>query len=132
MLKNLIKILFSIPIVVFFVQACDDANNPNRFNFTFPENEPIYYQEHVAPFLLLRCSYTGCHSSNSQAGGIDLSSYLDLLSGPNIVNTSEPEASLLLQVMDLRNKHLLNLNLVPPTDNQIEGIRRWIENGAEI
>jgi len=132
MLKNLIKISFIIPIIAFFVQACDDPNDPNRFNFSFPEDEPIYYTEHIAPFLLLRCSYTGCHASNSQAGGIDLSTYFEVMSSPGVVNTSTPESSLLLQVMDLRNPHLLNLNLVPPTENQIEGIRRWIEEGAEI
>ncbi|MDC1068367.1 hypothetical protein OAQ99_04335 [Candidatus Kapabacteria bacterium] len=138
MKKNLIKILFIIPIISFINLSCDDANQINRFNFVFPEDEEISYRFHVEPFLRLRCAYSGCHSSNSIAGGIDLSSWFKLWSGPGIINLQDdnqggynPDASLLLQVMDQRNPHLLNLNLIPATENQEVGIRRWLENGAE-
>lgn len=138
MLKNLIKYTFLITSIIIVFFACDDGINQNIFNYTFPEDEKISYQIHVEPFLRLRCSMAPCHATNSLAGGIDLSSWFELQSGPGIINLQEipgsekfnPDASLLLQVMDLRNPHLINLNLIPPNDNQVQGIRRWLENGA--
>lgn len=141
--KNIInnkdKIIFLSNVYILFiiialatVISCDDTRE-NIYDYKFPEEGEISFQNHVQPFVKLRCSSNQCHGDFSQSTSRRITDYLSYFSGMNagsLVILSDTESSLLLQVLDGRNPHLSNLQLVAARENQIEGVRRWIEDGA--
>ncbi len=135
MKANLIRIIFKTFVIFSFVAtaflfACNSSTDPNYRDLDFPEESEIKYLSHVEPFLRVRCAYAGCHSSTHQAGGMDLTTWFSIMGIPGFVNTDKVESSLFLQVVNGQNPHLINLMLIKVRDNQINGIKRWIEQGA--
>lgn len=131
MKANLIKILITILFIsVGLLVACNSSTDPDFTDLDFPEEGEVSYRSHIEPFLRVRCAYAGCHSSAHQAGGMDLTTWLSIISIGGFINTENVDASLFLQVVNGDNPHLNNLMLIKVRDNQINGIRRWIEQGA--
>lgn len=125
----LIILLF---LITLFIISCDDTAQ-QIYDYEFPTEGEISFQNHVQPFIKLRCSTSQCHGDNTQAGNRRITDYFSYFQGLNaggLVVVSEPETSLLLQVIDGRNPHLSNMRLVPARENQINGIRSWIKAGA--
>lgn len=130
--RNTIPFIIILLSGLIIINSCDDPNQ-QAINFNFPETGPVNYAEHVGPFLRLRCAYTGCHDGISQAGSYDLSTHLNVIKYANITGvvnpeTGEVEGSLLLQVLDGTNPHLQNLLLINATENQIQGVKRWLKS----
>lgn len=129
MKKNLISlILILIGFSVIF--SCNSSTDSNFTDLDFPEEGQVSYISHVEPFLRVRCSYAGCHSTTHLAGGMDLTNWFSIISIPGFINTDKIESSLFLQVVNGENPHLMNLMLIRVRDNQVNGIKRWIEQGA--
>ena len=95
----------------------------------FQKKEKFLYIDHVQPFLRLRCAYAPCHDVAYQAGGYDMSDWFAITKNQTLVNTNNPDASLILQVLDGRNPHLTNRGLLLGTQNQVGWYkkmdRRW-------
>jgi len=124
--------IFIVIIALTVVVSCDDTRE-NIYDYKFPEEGEVSFQNHVQPFMKLRCSSNQCHGDYSQSTSRRITDYLSYFSGMNagsLVILSDTESSLLLQVLDGRNPHLSNLQLVAARENQIDGVRRWIEDGA--
>lgn len=93
----------------------------------------ISFGEYIKPILQVKCSFSGCHSGQSPADGIDLTTWAGVTADPNIVFPGEPDLSRLVWVIE-------NKPGVPPmppigytsplTLNQIRAIRTWIDEGA--
>lgn len=129
-MKSLIKII-TILSLAFLISVCDNTNN-GQINFLFPEEEEVSYLQHVDPFLRLRCAFSPCHNPAYASAGYDMTDWFQVTKDQVLVNTVNVESSLLLQVMDGRNPHLVNMGLILANENQIQGVRRWIEDGAEL
>ncbi|GAB5464638.1 MAG: hypothetical protein Kapaf2KO_00740 [Candidatus Kapaibacteriales bacterium] len=113
--------------------SCDDGIIDDGNKLIFPEEGEISFVNHVLPFLRLRCSNAACHGALSPADGrsmVDYQSMINPVSNIGFIVQGNPEVSLFYQVMTGTNPHLQNLGLQPTTENQQDGIYRWIKEGA--
>jgi hypothetical protein len=91
---------------------------------------PVSFSREIAPLLAMECN--GCHG---EAGGLSLRSYRDLMLGGNlgkVVVPGDPEQSLILHFVDGRRgeKHRMPKDSPPLRQEQIDTLKRWIEQGA--
>lgn len=98
----------------------------------FPASN-VSYSRHVEPLFQQRCTFSGCHSGSSPAQGLNLvaPSYSSLMNHqPRLVVAGESNNSLLIQRLDGRIQPRMPENLDPITQNQLTGIKKWIDEGA--
>ncbi len=128
-----ITFLVLITLILIVTIACDNST-PAQFdvNVIFPTDANPSFNKHVRPFITQKCSYTGCHSEFSAAGGRRITDYFTYFETANIglIINGNSKSSLLFQVVSGSNPHLSNYRIKAPTQNQIDGIKRWIDNGA--
>jgi hypothetical protein len=120
---------------LFFIAGCDDGiiDDGNKLIFPEPGEGEVSFLNNVQPFLRLRCANATCHGSVSPADGrsfVNYASVMNSFSNISFVRPYDAEGSLFYQVATGVNPHLRNLGLRELTDNQRQGIRRWIDDGA--
>jgi len=118
---------FILPFIIIY--GCDDTTGPVS-DIVFPDVN-VSYSEHVQPLFNQTCALSGCHNDASQAGGLSLTSYGNLTLRPNIVVPFAPEESLLYLRIEGQLGEQMPLNRPPLNRNQRDGIRTWIEEGAD-
>ncbi|MEX2115499.1 MAG: hypothetical protein WEB37_01320 [Bacteroidota bacterium] len=109
------------------VLSCKDES-PTQGSIVFPSSG-ISFGQHVQPLFVQRCT-SGCHGTPD---ALDLTPpmYTNLMSyQPQLVILGQGDNSLLVQLLEGRT-----LPEMPPagarlTDNQINGIKTWINEGA--
>jgi len=113
--------------------SCEDAvTEPDQpINIVFPDSL-ISYSQHVEPLFQQGCALSACHGSASQGGlNLDAPSYSKLINHqPRLVVAMEADNSLLVQRLDGRVQPRMPLNRTPLNENQINGIKKWINEGA--
>lgn len=124
----------SIVLLLFFfvtISGCkDDIQNANPI--IFPDSN-ISYGKHVEPLFQQRCALAGCHAGSNPQAGLNLTtpSYSNLMNHePRLVIAGESNNSLLAQRIDGRITPRMPFNSTPLTDNQIKGIKKWIDEGG--
>ena len=111
------------------IAACDDSSTDTANDIVFPDKS-VSYAQHVQPLFNLRCVNAGCHDDVSRASDLSLTSYYSLNARPGIVIPGNSQSSLLAQKIDGRLPH----QNIPPlliNTNQINGVKKWIEEGAK-
>lgn len=116
------------------VLACKDDNptgdDGSPSTVVFPTSN-VSYDQHVQPLFNQACALSGCHDNGSTQSPLKLTSYGNaVLSIPGIVVARNPDGSTLV----LRIQGSVGQRM-PPTgnmlnQNQINGIRTWIAEGA--
>ena len=114
--------------------GCKDQNNPligdSPSDVIFPVRD-VSYAAHVQRLFSQTCALSGCHDDAVPAGSLKLTSYdhlmFDLL---GTVVRGKPEESILVLRIEGRVGQRMPLNLNPLNQNQINGIRTWITEGA--
>lgn len=135
MSQNLIKFLMAIAIISSFaiISACSDTIQSTS-DLRFPEEggEEVSFMNHVKPFIQYTCATAACHDGFTQAGGIYLNEHYTYFqsSSLGLVVRENPDASRLNQIIEGKDIHLFIHNRELPTNNQQEGMRRWVLNGA--
>lgn len=128
-LKKYIPILL---IAIFAVISCNETGIISSRDIEFPE-ENVSFMNHVQPFLKVTCSYQGCHSYESRAGGRIMVDYWNLFDVYNtgLIIPYKPNNSILYQMIRDTNR-LPHFPIVywEINQNQKEGIKTWIEEGA--
>ncbi len=127
-MKLLKFIIFSLSLIILF--ACTETIGTNSKDIIFPD-ENVSFQFHVYPFLKLNCSYAGCHSDESAAGGIILTSYSTLFASPGMIIIGEPDKSRLIQIIENKLPHFTLFYRGNITENHKKGMRIWILEGAK-
>jgi hypothetical protein len=95
----------------------------------------VSFERNILPLFNLTCNGSGCHSTDTRAGGVALTSYFEVVfNRPGLVVAGKPEQSLLAQIMDLavagRPLHIQSFqNRI--TQNHITGVKTWIREGAK-
>ncbi len=97
----------------------------------------------VAEIFVNNCAVSGCHAGNNPSSGLSINKYSDLLKGssdrsrgtiPNyggdVVIPSRLEESLLYQMLIKKVAPLAPHDILTLTQDQINTIKEWIENGA--
>jgi hypothetical protein len=121
-------------IVIFIVgefAACKDTQTGPKEDIVFPDSN-ISFSQHVGPLFQQKCAAGLCHSGNNPAGSLNLEypgSYNELLAHSGLVIPGDGiHSELVLHLQGI-------LILMPPagklSDNQINGIRKWIDEGAK-
>ena len=110
----------------------DQIADPNSSSIVFPDAN-ISYSKYIDPLFQQRCALGGCHAGSTPQASLDLTppSYNNLMNHqPRLVNPSASNNSLLAQRIDGRLAPQMPFNLSPLTSNQINGIKKWIDEGA--
>jgi hypothetical protein len=120
----------SFPSLMWLSQSgCKDTGTDTGDDIVFPDSN-VSYLAHVQPYMTLRCSTYGCHDDATQAGGLSLTTYMNMTARPGIVVPRDSKSSLLMQRIDGRLPHPPNAPILI-NQNQLNGIRRWIDEGAK-
>ncbi len=130
--KNTCIFLLLAALTLGALSCKDEITDPNTDPIIFPD-AGISYSKHVEALFQQRCAVSGCHSSSAAAAGLVLTlpSYNSLMNHqPRLVNSGASNNSLLVQRIDGRLSPRMPFNSQPLTANQINGIKKWIDEGA--
>ena len=130
MRKPLILLILLIAVMLPAVApSCDDEGLGPGDEVVFPEKD-VSYAAHVQPYFNLRCASYGCHEDQTRAGNLSLTSYVSLTERPGMVIPFDAQSSLLVQKIDGRLPHPIEVPILI-NENQLNGIRTWINEGAK-
>ncbi len=126
--EALLRSLGSLLLLVLWF-GCKDTTTAPTGDIVFPDSN-ISYSQHVQPTFNLKCAFSGCHDDGTRAGNLSLTSYLNATEQPGVIVRGDSQHSLLAQKIDgtLPHQDQANLRL---TENQIKGIKKWIDEGAK-
>lgn len=126
--KNIITLSLIASFSTFIILSCTDTGITD---VVFPEKN-ISYAEYVQPLFNLRCNNSKCHADDSAAGGVILTSWDQVTSDPLMVFPGLPDNSKLVWVIEGKPgfSPMPPLRTSPLNNNQIQGIRTWIKEGA--
>ena len=122
--------LFIIFIALVSYTGCKDTT-AGIDNKPIPSSN-VSYNEYIAPLFLTKCANSGCHDDATRAGGISLTSWVGA-TDPNIVVRGDSKTSTLVWSIE----RIAGIPPMPPvgysalTINQINGIKTWIDEGAQ-
>ena len=102
-------------------------NSPS--DIIFPVNGVIFSAQ-VQPLFNQACNASGCHDNGTQTNTLVLTSYGTLMSIPGIVVPGKPDASTLVLRIQGSVGNRMPPGSYPLNQNQINGIRTWIAEGA--
>jgi hypothetical protein len=120
-------------VCTFILFSCKDQTTQNQSsNFVFPPSG-VTFTKHVGPFFQLTCLGSQCHSENNAQGVINLqtNAYHNLLDHlPALVIYKNGKISPLVMYLDGRLAPRMPLRQDSLTTNQINGVKTWIDEGA--
>ena len=126
-------IIFAFSIILFPFVGCDDTLNESNIDNVIIPNKNVSYNEYIQPVLTIKCSTSGCHNDETRAGNYSVTNWANVVT-PGIVNPGNVETSILVWRIEGIGVEIMppigNLLSKPLTKNQIEGIKTWIEEGA--
>ena len=119
-----------ISAFVLLFYACNDNLTHNPQEIIFPDSN-VSLQEHVQPVVMYTCSYQGCHSDDTRAGGLRITDYYSYFETQAIglVVPYQPDASRMIQIIENPAYHIPYI-VWQLTPNHKTGIRTWIDEGA--
>jgi mono/diheme cytochrome c family protein len=129
----LLPIPFFCAAVALVTWSCDDTEDPygadSPSSVVFPVRD-VKYNEQVQVLFNQACNYSGCHGEGVHDSPLKLTSWANtVITIPGVVVPGDPNASTLVLRIEGRQP------IMPPTgarlnQNQIDGIRTWIAEGA--
>ena len=133
MTKGLIS--FSLLILIAFtVWSCEDTVTGGGNDITFPDTGTVSYSAHVQPLFNLKCNFSGCHGADTKAiRGFDFTAYGNFaITGQDIVIPGDTVNSRLIRAIKglTPGKEMPRGNYPLPQD-QIRGLTRWVQQGAQ-
>lgn len=116
--------------------GCKDQNPTGEegspSTIVFPLSGVSYHYQ-VQPLFDQACNYSGCHGSDAPPNLVKLTSWGELITtgaGSGVVVPGQPETSTLVLRIEGRGARMPPSGL-PLNQNQINGIRIWIAEGAK-
>jgi hypothetical protein len=104
-------------------------NSPSTI--VFPVNGVLYGAQ-VQPLFNQACNASGCHDAGAHQSQLILTSYDEaVLALPGIVVAGKPDASVLVLRISGSVGARMPPGAYPLNQNQINGIRTWIAEGAK-
>jgi hypothetical protein len=115
--------------------GCKDNSNPldgqSPSNVVFPVSG-VSYQYHVQPLFNQACTQAGCHDDGQHQSPLKLTSFGNtVLALPGVVVSGQPDQSTLVFRIEGRVGERMPPTVNPLNQNQINGIRTWIAEGAK-
>lgn len=127
--------LAAVFILFLFTQACDDTITGDDIDNRVIPDKGVSYSEHLQPVLNLKCATSGCHDDFSKAGGVSFTSWANTTADPQVVFPYNPDNSKMVWTIEgqagVSVMPPLNSRVAPMNENQTEGVKTWIEEGAQ-
>lgn len=116
-------------ILFSFLIGCDDTS-PTEIEI--PDSN-VSYSNSIQPILNLKCATSGCHTSNSMAGGYSMQSWSETNTIPYVFAGDSDNSKLYLIIAGKIPPTMppLNSSKLPLTDREVRGIKTWIDEGAK-
>lgn len=137
-MKPIFKIFLFITIIISISlvnNSCKDEFTETCDKLVIPDTGIVRYLIHVQPIFDCSCAFTGCHGVDTkETRGFSLDDYDNFMTGATrqVIYRGNPDASPLI----LRIEGKLGVRMPPDrpplTPNQINGLRRWISQGAQL
>ena len=136
-MKPLFAGIVFLTIVFAFMTCKDHISDSGNVDVVFPDTG-VSYGRHVQVLFWQACAFGGCHGDDTFDGrGFALDSYQHATAKSGIIipcvphQPCNPEASILvLRIEGLGGMVRMPFNRTPLNDNQINGIKTWIREGA--
>lgn len=127
-----ITFLLAAIFLAFIIYACDDTFVQSDIdNKIIPETN-VSYSEHIHPLLNAKCAFSGCHEDQTRAAGLSVTSYGNTIADPQMVFPYFPQNSKLVWAVEGSGPSWMPPLIYPQlTQNQIDGIKQWIAEGAQ-
>ena len=124
---------YSTMLFLLFWSSCQDQiTGPGPSDVVFPDSA-VSYSQHVEVLFQQSCVSGGCHGGSNPGGNLNLErpSYRGLRDHqPQLIISGDGTNSLLVERLDGRVQPQMPLRMQPLTQNQINGIKKWINEGA--
>ena len=116
------------------LSGCKDSGttgpDESPSNIIFPATD-VSYAAHVQPLFNQTCALSGCHDDGPRPNPLSLTSYENLMfNSLQVVVRGKPDKSVLILRVDGRIAPRMPLSRNPLNQNQINGLRTWIAEGA--
>ena len=124
-------LIFSFLSIIISSGCKDEIADPSS-DIVFPASN-VSYSQHVQPLFNQSCALAGCHDAGVHQSPLVLTDYFHTVFGtPGVVVAGKPENSLLVtRIEGTTLGPQMPLNRAPLNQNQINGIRTWIAEGAK-
>jgi len=130
--------LISVIIVVLFAatlffSACDDTVTSAEVDKVIIPDSNVDYYEYIQPVFNIKCATSLCHDDGTRASGLSLTTYSNATARLDLVFPGDADGSPLVWAIEgTGGVFMPPRGATPPlTDNQIQGIRTWIDEGAK-
>jgi hypothetical protein len=92
----------------------------------------VSFVSHVQPLFNQTCALSGCHDAGVHPSELCLTDYFNVVfRTPGVIVPGQPELSTLVFRIEGSTGPRMPLNSPPLNQNQIDGIRTWIAEGAQ-
>jgi hypothetical protein len=131
------KYLFASLIILSFIfiityTGCKDQVTASDVDKVVIPDSNVSYSKYIQPVFNIKCASRGCHEDAARAGGISLTTCANTKADASVVVPGEPETSRLVWAIEgIGNYPMPPPGYPPLNQNQIQGVRTWIAEGAE-
>ncbi len=142
-----IKLITSLTVltIAFFSYQCkhepdmvpdEGGNNQGGGNDTTIihkcDPDTVYFQNDVLPLLISNCSTSGCHDAQSATEGVVLTDYSSVIASGKVKAGNADDSKLFEKITEDDPEDRMPPQPADPlSDEQIEIIRKWIQQGAK-
>ena len=133
-IPSLLFIGTSIACIVIGASCKDQATQNFKSDIVFPDSL-VSFSKQIEPLFQQTCVASGCHGGLQPAANLDLTygvcwrALIDY--SPPIVIVKNGNKSPLVMYLDGRLAPQMPLRSTPLTANQINGVKKWIDEGAK-
>lgn len=129
---NLIRPGLVIAAFLFLLAGCkDEVSGPGLDEIVFPDSH-VSYGRHVEPLFLRGCAIPGCHTGDARAGGLSLETYQEAMNGVGVIIPGDTlNSRLVWRIEGAGGRERMPLFRPPLNENQLNGLRTWILEGAQ-
>lgn len=132
--KKLIWCIYLLLILsMSLIISCDDTVTANDIDKRIIPDSDVSFSDHLVPVFNLKCATAGCHDDITRAGSYSMTTWSNVVQA-GIVNPFTPETSRLIWRIQGNGVDImppLGSTVRPLTENQVDGIITWIDEGAK-
>lgn len=131
MSKQIAGLLFALAGLFLVISCKDDIGGPGIDEIVFPDTN-VRYGRQVEPLFFRGCAIPGCHTRDARAGGLVLETYQETMNNVGVIIPGDTLNSRLIWRIEGRGgRERMPLFRPPLNQNQINGLRRWVLEGAQ-
>lgn len=128
---NAILILLSFIVIIIYT-GCKDQITASDVDKVIIPGTNVSYSKYLQPVFNVKCTSSGCHEDATRAGGLSLTTCANTKEDLSIVVPGYPDNSRLVWAIEgIGNYPMPPVGYPPLNQNQIQGVKTWIKEGAD-